>query len=464
MTDARKPQRPSPWGIDFPLSPRRCPIFYGWVLVVGSALGILGSMPGQTIGFSVFTEILMEELSLSRDQISLSYMVGTLMSGFLLPFGGSFLDRHGIRKTMVLASLGLGFVCLYFSFIDLILGQAERHLKFLPPAMLGWGTACLGFFCIRFTGQGMMSMSSTTMLGKWFHYRRGIVQSIRGLVISIGFSLTPLGLHALLGSVGWRASYWVLALVCGFSVALLAYVFFRDNPEECGLMMDGGYQPKQDKPTHEDLVIYRDFERREALATFSFWVYTLAFCIHSFVVTGFAFHVVSIGESIGLKSEQILAVFVPVTLISIPTNFLFGWLSDRTRLRYLLVGMTCAQAILGLSFLVLPSFWGKVMLIGGLGVSGGSFAALTGVVYPRYFGRAHLGAISGFFLSSTVISSALGPILFSRLYTQTGSYLTPFLLTTCLAVILLIGSFFAVNPQRRLARQPGTSGSQERDE
>lgn len=451
MTDVNKPQDRSLWGAEFPCSPRRFPLFYGWVLVAGSALGILGSMPGQTIGFSVFTEILMEELGLTRDQISLSYMTGTLMSGFLLPLGGSILDRLGVRKTMVLASTGLGLVCLYFSFVDLVLAQALRHLGFLSPTMLGWSAACLGFFCIRFTGQGMMAMSSTTMLGKWFHFRRGLVQSIRGLVISIGFSLTPIGLNALLGAVGWRASYWLLAAVCGFGMAVVAYVFFRDNPEECGLKMDGGFQLRRDKPTPEDLVIYRDFERREALKTFSFWVYTLTFCIHSFVITGFAFHVVSIGESIGLGSEQILAVFIPVVCVSIPTNFLVGWLSDRTRLRYLLLLMNLAQGTLGLSFLMLPSMAGQVMLVGGLGVSGGCFAALTGVVYPRYFGRAHLGAISGFFLASVVISSALGPIVFSRLYTQTGSYLSPFLLTTAFAVVLFLGSFFALNPQRRLA-------------
>ena len=39
-----------------PFAPKKIPFFYGWAILVFSALGILMSMPGQTTGISAFTE------------------------------------------------------------------------------------------------------------------------------------------------------------------------------------------------------------------------------------------------------------------------------------------------------------------------------------------------------------------------------------------------------------------------
>jgi MFS family permease len=182
------------------------------------------------------------------------------------------------------------------------------------------------------------------------------------------------------------------------------------------------------------------------------------------LITGFAFHVISIGESLGMENERILSFFLPITLISIPTNFVLGWLSDRTRIKYLLCGMTVAQVVTGLSFLFMPGAVGPILLIIGLGVSAGAFVSLSGVVFPRYFGRKYLGSINGFYLSSAVISSALGPIFFSRLYTVYGSYAPAFLISGALALGLLLCSPFAGNPQRRHRPGEEPSGQDDRAE
>ena len=41
---------------DFPFAPSRLPFFYGWLVLVVATLAILVSIPGQTMGVSVFTE------------------------------------------------------------------------------------------------------------------------------------------------------------------------------------------------------------------------------------------------------------------------------------------------------------------------------------------------------------------------------------------------------------------------
>lgn len=91
------------------ISPKKLPFYYGWFLVPLASIRILMSLPGQTAGFSAFTEPLLRITGLSRTQLSLFYMIGTIASGFLLPFMGSLLDRWGSRVFMTLASVLLGF-------------------------------------------------------------------------------------------------------------------------------------------------------------------------------------------------------------------------------------------------------------------------------------------------------------------------------------------------------------------
>ena len=53
------------------------------------------------MGFTVFTDVLMEELGLSRVELSLAYCLGTVTSGLTLPWLGRVLDRWGERKMAV---------------------------------------------------------------------------------------------------------------------------------------------------------------------------------------------------------------------------------------------------------------------------------------------------------------------------------------------------------------------------
>ena len=47
---------------DCPFKPRSVPFFYGWVVVAVGSLGVAMSIPGQTLGVSVFTDSLIEVL------------------------------------------------------------------------------------------------------------------------------------------------------------------------------------------------------------------------------------------------------------------------------------------------------------------------------------------------------------------------------------------------------------------
>lgn len=100
----------------------RFPFFYGNIIIFSGIVGILASTPGQTIGVSVFTDFLIRDLGISRENLSIAYMFGTLMSSFVIIYVGRFFDKFGARVTSVIAGAMLGLSLFYLSAVENIVG------------------------------------------------------------------------------------------------------------------------------------------------------------------------------------------------------------------------------------------------------------------------------------------------------------------------------------------------------
>ena len=173
-TEIQNAGKPLRW-VDVPFAPRKFPFFYGWVVVAAATIGIIASIPGQTMSVGVFTDYLLPALGLTREQLSRTYMFGTIASGILLPLAGRMLDRIGTRAMIVVASLGLA-VSLYVLSCSDRLAQSISADIFTTMIVI---TLC--FMLIRFFGQGCITMASRISLGKWFNHRRGIATAISGM-------------------------------------------------------------------------------------------------------------------------------------------------------------------------------------------------------------------------------------------------------------------------------------------
>ncbi len=161
------------------------------------------STPGQTIGVSAFTDHLLAATGLPRLQLSNAYFVGTLTSGLLLPYGGVLLDRFGARMTAFFASIGLALTLCYLSFSDRLATLISNKLAIVPYSTVVLFILVLGFVCLRFSGQGMLTMTSRATIGKWFSRRRGFFSGITGVFLAFGFSIAPLTMSSLIDIFGW---------------------------------------------------------------------------------------------------------------------------------------------------------------------------------------------------------------------------------------------------------------------
>ena len=432
---------------DFPLSPRKLPFFYGWVILAAGTVGTLSSIPGQTMGVSAFTDHLLAALELSRTQLSLAYMAGTLCSGLLIVRAGRWLDRFGVRKMVVAASLCLGLSLLGMAGAGEILRAAVSAAGSRVQFAAAMAISFSGFFFIRFFGQGMLSIIPRVMIGKWFERRRGLAAGISGVFVSFGFSSSPLLFGLLIGRFGWQGAYVVLAVAVGLGMGLIGWIFYRERPEDFGLVRDGGDAGPEKRTVR--FPVHREYTLEEARRTFAFWIFTLGLATQGLVGTAMTFHIVSISETAGLRAEQGLALFLPMSVISVTTNFCAGWLSDRTRLKYFLLTLLFAQIFGSIGLLLLNTTMGKAMAVAGFAVAGGLFGTLIIVTWPRFFGTAHLGAITGLNMAVMVFASAFGPILFGFFFEQSGSYAPGIVACIVLTATILVGGIWADNPQEK---------------
>ncbi|MFO7975670.1 MAG: MFS transporter [Candidatus Hydrogenedentota bacterium] len=430
---------------NWPFAPKRCPIFYGWPVLAAGTLGVLMSVPGQTMGVSVFTDSLLGVLAMSRTQLSIAYMAGTVASAVLLPYAGRVYDRLGARTAAAAASLSLAAVLLLLSRADVLVngialasGVNETFCAFLVMLPL--------FFALRLCGQGILTLASLNMVAKWFERRRGMAFGISGVFTALGLSSAPMALDSMIGVLGWRGAWMAMAAILAMFFMPLALALYRDNPEACELLPDGRSKlggNGSDASGPEPCKCLREVRR-----TAVFWVFSLSLALSALYMTGLTFHIVSVFETAGMTRTNAVSVFLPMSAVAVTVHLSAGWLSDRMALTYLLGLMLFGLGVSMMALILLAPGWPVALLIAGNGLSQGLFALLSAVTWAKLFGRTHLGAISGFNMSIVVFHSALGPILFSQSLSWAGSYSGAGIVGLVCACVLLIGTFWVHSAYR----------------
>ena len=436
-----------------PFDPARWPFFYGYFILAAGIVGIVFSVPGQTIGVSAFTEPLMKALGVERTTLSLSYMIGTGGSALLLTFAGWFYDRFGARVTAMCSGVGLGSVLLLLSQIDHVGTSVAAWLGAAGSTTIIAATTAVGFLLLRFSGQGVMTMTSDNMVMKWFRRRRGLASGIMNAAIPLAFSLAPLIFHGMIEQVGWSRAWMFIGLATGLGFTAFAAVFFRDNPEDCGLFPDGDTEADPDDSGYGPET---DFTLTEAMRTYPFWVFNFAVSLHAMFITALTFHIESIFRGAGLSEDAAFSMFLPMAIIGVTGGLVCGWLMDRTKLKYFVVGQTGGLMVALGGVLLLGTGAGYYMIIIGGGLARGVFGLLVATTWPRLFGREHLGAITGFQRTWMVAFTAAGPLLFSLSNDYAGGYWAATTLTLGGVGLLFLGGFFADKPpeparERRVA-------------
>ncbi|WP_405380928.1 MFS transporter [Maribacter sp. LLG6340-A2] len=425
------------------IDPAKSPIFYGYIILFIGTIGIYCSIPGQTIGVSVFTDPVKDALGLSRNQFSNAYMIGTIVSSLVIGRAGVWFDVYGARYVAFFAAISLG-VTLFLCSWSAVMSSFLKEFLSVDTWLVPFALMTVLFFMLRFAGQGVLTMASRNVIMIWFDKNRGKVNSVSSVALSFGFSSSPIWINGLIEGYGWSLTWQFLAVgLLLFSI--LIFVFYKISPEKHGLLPDG--VKHLDKEEEHKVSATKQFTLKEAKKERAFWMYGLTLAFNSFFITGLTFHIVSIFTIQGFVKEDAISIFLPGSVVAVSVSTLFNFLSDYLPLKLYLYLMLLGGVLASLGFLLLSTPVGVPMLIAGFGTLGGFFAVLNAVAWPRFFGRAHLGSITGKIMSFLILASALAPSIFSLCLSTFGSYKMVGFLGLAFLLFLAIGSLKANNPQ-----------------
>ena len=408
--------------------------YYPWCLLCLASFGVLMSVPGQTVGVSVFTESLLSILPLSRTALSTAYMLGTICSALVLGHGGRLYDRYGPRSLTPLIACCLAGTLLYFS----LLGSLLSVTRGAPEAVyrsLAFIIVTLGFIALRFFGQGMMTLTNRNIAMKWFERRRGLASGIMSIVVSAGFSSAAVIINGLIERFSWSGAWQCIALFLVMVFAPLSYIFYRDSPASEGVHPDG-HLPDSDTPHVESGVGLEDAKTQPI-----FWVALSTLSLSALLMTAISFHIVAIFVESGRLADTAIQSYLYIACASVGTTLVLSVVSDRLPLYYCmsLHAFSLIGACTGLYFLHTPI--GFVLFVLGMGVSQGIHGILGALVWPYYFGTRFLGAITGYTMALMVFASALGPVLYGSLQEYSGHFALPALVSIATAAIVFLLSF-----------------------
>lgn len=363
--------------------------FYGWVIVAIAAVALFSSGPGQSYTFSVFLDPISADLNVSHTSIATAYACATLIAAFLLPRMGKLLDRFGPRQTLIVVGSLLGVACLFF-------GAAANIL---------W--LAVGFAALRFMGQGATMMASANLVSQWFSARRGFALSLMGLGFAASMAIhPPLGSY-LIEQLGWRRAWLVLGLLT-WIIMLLPLIFLSfDKPDTVGLKVDGKADT-EDKDTSD--VSENGLTLEEAKATRTFYILCSIWFTIAGLVTILHFFQVSILSERGFASRSAAQLFPISATAMIVTMPLIGRLFDAVRTRYVIAAAMLVNAMALFGITLVSNYPLAVAYAITFGVANAFMMTMFGYLWPRYFGRAHLGSIQGVGQMFGVVGASLAPL------------------------------------------------------
>ena len=378
--------------------------FYGWVIVGVGMLGIFASGPAQSHTFSVFIGPIALDLGLTQTEMASAYGLATLAAALCLPAMGWFLDRAGAKRMLAVVALFFGSACAAFGLVS------------------GLFWLAIGFAALRFLGQGSLMMGSSNMVSQWFTRKRGTALGLMTMGFGISMAVHPELSQWLIEWVGWREAWFWIGATTWILVLPPIVILAISKPEDVGLHPDGVIHSSTDEDGADSVGPQMDFTLSEALHAPAFYIVAASLFTLSMLVTSLHFYQVSIFADQGLGPNIATKCFAVSSVTMIVMMPVVGRMLDQAPTeRMVAAGLIVLTASLLLAS-VISGLWTAVLFAVVFGLLNAVSMNYVSFMWPRYFGRAHLGRIQGVGQTITVIGASLGPLPLAISKDYFGSY------------------------------------------
>jgi MFS family permease len=394
-------------------------IFYGWWVVLTSAVGLFWGVPITVYSFSVFLRPMMQEFHVGRAAVSLGFTVQLFVAALCTPLTGLLLDRYGARRVILPFTALFGAVLLSNKAFSGSLWQFYFFYAGLGLFVHGMGPVPYGY-----------------VISHWFDRRRGLALGLMMLGIGSGAIIMPSFAQQLIARFGWHTAYVILGAAVWLMAVPTVAALLKERPQDIGLLPDGAQAPES---AAEAKAVPEGLLAKEAWRTRTFWLLTCAFFFVSASVQGCVVHLAAmlsdrrINAQTAALGSSLIGSAVLIARVGI------GYLLDRV-FAPRLAALCFAGTAFGIGLLWLGNtrmaFVGAFLVGFGLGAEVDLIPYLTG----RYFGLREFGKIYSSAFAAFALAGALGPLIMGAGFDKAGSYRGPlmaFVAATLLAAGLL---------------------------
>ena len=391
-------------------------------------LAFFASGPGQSHIFSVYVSPIGDDLGISRTSVSSAYALATLVAAFGLPYVGRLIDRLGVRR------VALG-VAVLFGLAAVAVGRVT-----------GLVTLALGFAALRFLGQGSLALGSSYLVSQWFSRRRGFALSLMPLGFSLSMAVHPPLAQWLIDQVGWRDSWLWLGIATWALLVPMIAVLVQNKPEDIGLTPDGAPAPDRSVASHHDPADV-GLTLRAALRTPTFWIIAVGLSSLSMLVTGMFFHQVSVFSLQGLGPQTAARAFSVSALVMVITMPVLGYMLDRFPTRPMFASALLVMSVALVALASVTDVTSMILFSIVFGLANAGLQSHYSFMWPRYFGRRHLGSIQGAASTIGVVGASIGPVPLGVAFDLYASYTGMLYLLAVLPVLCALTLAFLRPPK-----------------
>jgi predicted MFS family arabinose efflux permease len=398
-------------------------VHYAWI-VVGVMFAVILATVGVRAAPGVLIAPLEQAFGWDAATISGAISLNILLGGLVGPFGAAFIQRIGLRGT-VLGSLAL------------LAAGAFGAASVTRPWQL---YATWGVLVGVGSGAGMVGMA-TAVANRWFVARRGLVIGLLTASNASGqLVFLPL-LASLAQHLGWQSVPYAVALVILGLIPVVILVL-AESPGSVGL---GPYGVAAEPPTAvsavNPVVVALSGLGRGARSP-DFWLLFASFAVCGFSTNGLvATHLIPYCMDHGVPEVSAAGLLAAMGIFDLVGTTASGWLTDRFNARVLLFWY---YGLRGLSLMVLPfsrfDFVSLSVFAVFYGLDWVATVPPTVALTNEVFGRRDAPVIVSWIVGGHQIGGAVAALGAGVLRNATGSYLSAFIASgaACLLASLLV--------------------------
>jgi MFS family permease len=418
---------------------KRPRLFYGWLIVFVSAVGLFLGAPLVVFSFSVFFKSLVVDFHASRAAVSFAFSIFNTVGALWIPGTGMLIDRFGAKRVILVSTVLYALVLCSALWVGNSLWQLYLFFSLLGVAM----------------ASGPAPVPYGVVISHWFDRHRGLALGLSISGIGIGSIVVPMIARHLIGLFGWRMAFAVF----GGAVLLLPLPvvasLLQNDPSQRGLQPDG--DEKKQVSLRQD---------KEGMSWHEIWhspTFWIMICIFSFAgagVHGAILHMAAIFTDRGVTADRAVLATSLVGIGAIAGRVGSGYLLDHMfapRVAILFYGTTAV----GLGILAAGSTGNPALmaaLLVGLGM--GAEVETMGYMISRYFGLHAFGTAYGHAFGAYMLAGSMGVLMMGAGYDRFHSYTVPlacFCGAMALTLVLLswLGPYrYGAKPEMRESMQP----------